>query len=186
MAAASPILATVNKRTLAAVVDAGPLLLLIIFAAALADFTVGGPKATALAAAIVYLAYHAGFNHAFSGETLGRRMLGIRLVDGRGAQLSLTQSVGRPFFRVLWFGAFCWVAIITYQIWLIATPILVDLILISVLPWRQSTADFACHTLVINSPQAQPHRAPAGPMYSATDAEFGNPPRRIKSETIDV
>jgi hypothetical protein len=41
-------------------------------------------------------------------------------------------------------------------------------------------ADIVAHTRVVNTPPPQPHRAPAGPMYSATDAEFGYQPRRRK------
>jgi hypothetical protein len=43
---------------------------------------------------------------------------------------------------------------------------------------RQTLADRVARSLVVNLPPLQPHRAPAGPMYSATDKEFGFPPRR--------
>ena len=42
---------------------------------------------------------------------------------------------------------------------------------------RQTLADRVARTLVVNSPGVQPHRAPAVPMFSATDGEFGTPPK---------
>lgn len=42
----------------------------------------------------------------------------------------------------------------------------------------QSVADFLSGTLVVKLPPPQAHRAPAVPMFSAHDAEFGVPPRR--------
>ena len=43
---------------------------------------------------------------------------------------------------------------------------------------RRSLADRVCRTLVVRLPPLQPHKAPAVPMFSANDAEFGNPPKR--------
>ena len=45
-------------------------------------------------------------------------------------------------------------------------------------PVRQTLADKVARTVVVNTPTWEPHRAPAIPMYSATDAEFGHPPSR--------
>lgn len=46
----------------------------------------------------------------------------------------------------------------------------------------RSIVDLVFTTRVVRMPPVQPYRAPAGPMYSATDAEFGNPPRRPKGD----
>jgi len=43
---------------------------------------------------------------------------------------------------------------------------------------RETLTDRLAGSLVVNLPPLQPHRAPAVPMYSATDAEFGHPPSR--------
>jgi hypothetical protein len=56
----------------------------------------------------------------------------------------------------------------------------VELGMMFTLPTRQTLADLVARTLVINVPPPQPHRAPAAPMYSATDAEFGVRPRVIR------
>jgi hypothetical protein len=55
----------------------------------------------------------------------------------------------------------------------------IDLVLISSLQFKQSLADLICRTLVVNAPPPRPHRAPAGPMHSSLDAEFGPRRRRL-------
>ncbi len=50
----------------------------------------------------------------------------------------------------------------------------------STLPTRQSTSDLLCRTFVVSALPLQPHRAPAAPMFSATDAKFGVRPQRIE------
>jgi uncharacterized RDD family membrane protein YckC len=181
VAEASPFLASVTKRFLAALVDGGPLMLFLIFSLSLVDYVSGSVAATVATVVAVYIAYHAAFNFLWDGETPGRRTLNIRLVNARGADhLTLAKSILRPVVRALWVGLFIWIAIATLTQWLTVMPFVIDLFLVSALPWRQSTADFICGTVVVNSPTLHPHRAPAGPMYSATDAEFGNAPRRIK------
>ena len=62
----------------------------------------------------------------------------------------------------------------------VLSPVLLDLLLAIILPWRQGVADFLFKTLVVNRPLPQPHRAPAAPMYSPTDAEFGAKPRLVR------
>lgn len=44
-------------------------------------------------------------------------------------------------------------------------------------PLARSLTDRIARTLVVKTPPPQPHRAPAVPMYSATDAEFAAGPR---------
>jgi hypothetical protein len=51
---------------------------------------------------------------------------------------------------------------------------------------RRTIADFVAGTLVVNTPPLQPHRAPAAPMYSAGDAEFGYAPRKPKGTREDA
>ena len=180
MSVASPFLAPVVKRVTAAAVDAGPTLLFVIFSAAIADAFRLGPEGTLSAAVVTYVAYHAVFNCLWSGETPGRRMVHIRVVSSRGGDLSRTRAVLRPVVRVAWFAAFFPVVLRSHTFAIFLAPLFTDLFLMSVLKWRQTTADFLCGTLVVNAPAVQPHRAPAGPMYSATDAEFGVQPRRQK------
>jgi len=180
MTAASPFFASVIKRASAAAIDGCIVLLLIIFGAAIVEYVNGGPATYAFTSALIYVAYHAAFSFTWAGETPGRRELNIRLVTSQGDQLTLSKSILRPIVRVIWVGSFAWVAVSTLAWWLGEVPIVVDLFLVSVLPMRKSTAGIVCGTLVVNSATVQPHRAPAGPLYSATDAEFGFQPRRAK------
>jgi uncharacterized RDD family membrane protein YckC len=166
------------KRALAGVVDAGPTLLFVIFGVGVADAVGGGPTLALYIALFIYVVYHAAFNVLWFGETPGRRMLHIRLVGSRGDELTRARAVARPIVRVVWIAAFIPVAFGENMPIVVLAPIITDLFLMSVLPWRQTTSDFICGTLVVNAPAVQPHRAPAGPMYSATDREFGIPPRR--------
>lgn len=52
-----------------------------------------------------------------------------------------------------------------------------DVALLRQSPTRQTIADRLSRTLVVNMPPRQPHPAPAIPMFSATDREFGTPPK---------
>ncbi len=53
------------------------------------------------------------------------------------------------------------------------SPILLELSLIHWHPLRQTISDLFAGTVVIAVPPPQPHRAPAAPMYSREDKEFG-------------
>jgi len=180
VSASSPFLASAKARTLSALIDLGPTLLFVIFGAALADRLQFGAAGTLTAAITIYLAYHAAFNTAWDGETPGRRMMHIRLVNSHGDGLSPARAVLRPIVRVAWIAAFFPLVRQANSFAIFCAPISIDALLMFSLQWRQTTADFVCGTLVVNAPAVQPHRAPAGPMYSATDAEFGVRPRRLK------
>jgi uncharacterized RDD family membrane protein YckC len=47
---------------------------------------------------------------------------------------------------------------------------------------RKSLSDLLFHTRVVSLPPVQPHRAPAAPMYSASDQEFGRQGRGAKRD----
>lgn len=56
-----------------------------------------------------------------------------------------------------------------------------DLFLLCLSPTRRTLTDRVLGVLVVLLPPLQPHRAPAGPMYSASDSELGviaQPPER--------
>jgi hypothetical protein len=55
-------------------------------------------------------------------------------------------------------------------------PITVELALMAHTSWRRSVADLFARTIVVNRPPPQAHRAPAYPMFSAKDEEFGPKP----------
>jgi uncharacterized RDD family membrane protein YckC len=53
-----------------------------------------------------------------------------------------------------------------------------ELLLLEYTKDRRTISDRLTQTLVVKVPPVQPHPAPAAPMYSATDSEFGHPLRR--------
>ena len=179
MSTASPFLASAQSRFGSAVIDLAPVLILAIVAMAIADALGFNGKATAVSAALVFVAYHAYFSDEWSGESPGRRVFNIRIVSGgANSDLSITQCIARPTLKIIWLISFLPVALYFANLWYFWIPAVVDLFLLSSTPWRQSIADLCCRTVVVNCPPPQPHRAPAAPMYSATDAEFGVAPRK--------
>jgi uncharacterized RDD family membrane protein YckC len=181
MSAAAPFLASAQRRLGAAVVDAAPVVLFSIFALAAIDQLKLGIATMLVVVPLIFLAYHATFNYYWSGETPGRRLFDIRLVSaGPALDLTIAQCMARPLVRILWLLAFVPFAAAFRNPWYSVLPAVADIFLVSVLPRRQTLADFLCRTIVVRTPPPQPHRAPAAPMYSATDAEFGVAPRHIK------
>jgi len=177
---ATPFLATASKRVAAAALDLVPLFFVWMVAVAAAS-DIGFPVLqVALLTPLTYIAYQSAFLYYWDGESPGRRVCNIRVVRADGArELGLARCIARPIVRVLaivlggllaqWVGQTA-----------LGLALAIDLVLISSLQFKQSLADLICRTLVVNAPPPQPHRAPAGPMYSALDAEFGPTPRRLK------
>jgi uncharacterized RDD family membrane protein YckC len=181
MNSTAPFLASAGSRFGAGVVDMGPILLLAIVALAVVDKLGLNPVAMVMSAPLAFVAYHAYFNYSWSGESPGRRLFDIRIVSGKTpVDLSPAQCIGRPIIKIVWLGSFISVAMVFRNQLLWVLPVLIDLSLMLYHPWRQSFSDFICRTIVVKTPPPQPHRAPAGPMFSATDAEFGVVPLRPK------
>jgi uncharacterized RDD family membrane protein YckC len=179
MSTAAPFLASPQRRLGAAAIDAAPVLLFSIFALAAVDLMKLAAGTVLIAVPMIFLAYHAAFNYYWSGETPGRRLFDIRVVSARLAlDLTSAQCIARPLVRIAWILSFVPLAASLRNPWYSVLPAIVDIALVSFLPWRQTLADFLCRTVVVRTPPPQPHRAPAAPMYSATDAEFGVAPRR--------
>ena len=174
MNSATPLLATAMSRVGAGVIDFAPALLLICVAAGIVEKLGLGSGGMALSGGMVFVAYHAYFSYHWSGETPGRRAFDIRVVGGLGSgELTVAQCILRPTLKIVWLVSFLPVAILLRNPWYCVIPMVVDLFLMTSTPWRRTIADLICRTIVIRTPPPQPHRAPAGPMYSATDAEFG-------------
>jgi uncharacterized RDD family membrane protein YckC len=174
-------LASPYRRLAAAAIDFGAVFLLALLTAAIVQQIRLDFLAMGLGSILVLIAYHFSFLYYWSGETPGRRMLSIRVVSTRQAvDLTLPQCLGRPIFRFLWLVAFIPLEGVSGIPWLAFVPLFADVVLMTVLPSRQTVPDLLCRTVVVNTPPPQPHRAPAGPMYSPTDAEFGLPPRRVR------
>jgi uncharacterized RDD family membrane protein YckC len=153
------------------------LLVALALLAALADTTKLGPGSWVASAVVVYMAQQSGglLRPALS---LGRTAAAIVVVSIRGdGSVTTRQAIVRPAVRLLAVLTALGAAGATEYHWLACIPLVIELALIAHTSWRQSVADLLAGTLVVNMPQPQPHRAPAVPMYSATDAEFGPPPR---------
>jgi len=181
MVTPTPFLASATKRLGAALVDAAPVTLVSIFALALIDKLGLGVGPMIGIVPLIFIVYHSFFNYRWSGETPGRRLFDIRVVSSRSAlDLTLTQCIARPVVRIVWLLGFVPFAVAFHNPWYSLTSAIADLLLMSSLPWRQTLADFLCRTIVVRTPPPQPHRAPAAPMYSTTDAEFGVAPRHVK------
>ncbi|MDQ7742968.1 RDD family protein [Hydrogenophaga pseudoflava] len=176
-------LAAPHRRILAALADA---LLLALSGFVLADVIdwLGVPEEPIFL--ILYALYHAAFLYLWKGQSPGRWLMGICVVTTSLGSVSMLQALGRSFFRVVVYVALGELLmtfpvddinlLLAYSI-VAAWPAL-ELFLMYRLPSRQSLADLWSQTLVVSVPPVQPHRAPAGPMYSEVDAEFGGAPRR--------
>jgi len=124
------------------------------------------------------------------GTTLGKFLRNITVVDKAGGPIEPIQAVLRsllfaPPYACLTGGP-TQVDVTAHG--LVATApllgslyLLTEVILLEYTVQRRTVADRLCRTLVVKLPPLQPHRAPAAPMFSVNDAEFGNPPKRPPS-----
>jgi uncharacterized RDD family membrane protein YckC len=180
MPAARPHLASWERRFCASAIDALLLFLALALLACAMQVLGEPPTASVFLAPAAYVAYQS------SGTmkphlSLGRTVAGIAVVSvRRGGVVSTVQSVVRPVIRLAGFAVAAVAADVmdfdTRWCWIL--PPGMELTLIAVTSWRQSVADFLSGSLVVTLPPPQAHRAPAVPMFSAHDAEFGMPPRR--------
>lgn len=186
MSTATPYVASPTKRVCAEAID----LVLLLLAASLGVGSIGDFGYVIefeWAVPLLYFAYHTAFLWFWKGQSPGRRMFNILVIGVSGQPMTLLQSLGRPAIRVVSIYAmlFCLVFVdFSAASLMVAFPVALDLALMGTLPSRQTLSDLAAETIVIDAPPLQPHRAPAAPMYSATDAEFGIPPKRTKRIAI--
>ena len=137
---------------------------------------------------LVYFIYNLVCLFARDGRTLGKTAVDICVVSAAGRRLTAAESVTRaavrswPFFlldaqiaRVL-DGYLSLPLTVLAGTLLLAALLIAETTLLARSPTRQTIADRLAGSLVVNLPPMQPHRAPAIPMYSARDAEFGHPP----------
>ena len=191
MANAAPYIANPMRRVLAGAID---FVLCIVFVLMVWGVVVSSTNATNLVELallnkvifITYAAYHVLFFGLFHSQTPGLFFLDMRVVRSQdGGELSLARSLIRGAIRplvlyLIGLGAVTAQPLIGGAAALVAVPLAVELGMMFTLPTRQTLTDLFSKTFVVNVAAPQPHRAPAGPMYSATDAEFGVRPRRIK------
>lgn len=186
MANAAPFIAHPARRLVAGFVD----LVLCVMCAGVISWIAqssGYESTSEMGLALTaYAIYHATFYWLWDGQTPGLRIFDVQTVSAVGGiELSLGQALVRAGLRPLLLYLLGWVtnsAMLDFSVVavIVLVPLLADLGMMFTLPSRQTLADLLSRTLVVNVPPPQPHRAPAAPMYSAMDAEFGVPPRRIK------
>ena len=187
MANAAPFIAHPGRRLAAGFVD---LVLSIMLAGVVSWIAQGSGYESASEirlAFAVYALYHATFYWLWIGQTPGLRIFDIKTVSAVGGiELSIWQAMARGSIRPLLLYLCGWAANsipavpFNMVVVIVLAPLLAELGMMLTLPTRQTFADVLSRTLVVNVPPPQPHRAPAAPMYSATDAEFGVRPRRIR------
>ena len=136
--------------------------------------------------AIASFAYHFVCLVVREGRTLGKTAIDICVISSNGQHLSTSQCVLRAGVRTLpfvflgakdpfvaLFGAVLLLALVLSEFYLLERSLS-----------RQTVADRVANSLVIKLPPLQPHRAPAGPMYSSNDSEFGFAPKKPKDNKV--
>jgi uncharacterized RDD family membrane protein YckC len=193
MTNAAPFIASPTRRLLAGAVDLSACMVtaLVVSSVFLLDYSA--------AVSIVYAAYHAAFFWLFHGQTPGIFSFNMRIArSADGADMPFGQALVRAAVRPLAVYMLGWAAVRPLALYvagwstsweqsvasgtiaLVTTLLAVELGMMFTLATRQTLSDIISKTLVLNVPPPQPHRAPAAPMYSPSDAEFGVRPRRTK------
>jgi uncharacterized RDD family membrane protein YckC len=183
MADSSTFTATPRKRLLAAFVDFLLVGLAALLTYALAD-AAGHRVDFETLVPIAYFAYHSAFIHLWAGQSPGRRNFDITVVSAAGGDLrpwqAIVRSAARPSMALAASASVGPFASVDFDVHVqIATALLLlEGGLLFSMASRRTGADLISGTLVVNTPPLQPHRAPAAPMYSPKDAEFGYPPQK--------
>ena len=139
--------------------------------------------------AVLFFAYHLFFLRWNDGSSFGKSLRGICVISAAGTKLTPSQAVIRALslsFPFVLFSAHdflevllstlsdsTFLAMLPGALWCLA-----ELYFAESDPMSRSVTDRFAHSLVVNIPPPQPHRAPAIPMYSATDVEFGPRPKK--------
>lgn len=133
--------------------------------------------------AFTFFVYHLACLAVRDGRTLGKTAIDICVISTSGQPLSTGQSVLRAGVRTIPF-LFLGASdpfVVLFGAALLLVLMLSEFYLLERSPNRQTLTDRIANSLVVKMPPLQPHRAPAGPMYSASDLEFGFPPKRRKN-----
>ena len=190
MASTAPFIGSPLRRVAAGAIDLVICLIITFFGWGI-SFGIGSPAQVLegaflnnKAAYAVYGVYHAAFFWLLRGQTLALLLLNLRLARASdGTEPNFLLAVFRAGARPLVVFGLVLAADFANSsfrplVLIAAVPLIVEMGMMFTLPSRQTLSDLLCRTLVINLPVAQPHRAPAGPMYSRSDSEFGVRPHR--------
>jgi len=185
MADSSTFTATPRKRLSAAFVDFLLVGLAALLTYALAD-AVGHRLDFEMLVPVAYFAYHSAFLYSWAGQSPGRRTFDITVVSAVGADLRLWQalvrSAARPSIVLAASVSTVPFTSVDFGVQIATAVLLLEAGLLFSMASRRTCADLVSGTLVVNTPPLQPHRAPAAPMYSPNDAEFGYPPQKPRRE----
>ena len=185
MADSSTFAATPRKRLLAAFVDFLLVGLAALLTYALAD-AVGHRFDFETLVPIAYFAYHSAFLYLWAGQSPGRRTFDITVVSAAGGDLrpwqAIVRSAARPSLVLAASASVAPFTSIDFGVQIATALLLLEGGLLFSMASRRTGADLVSGTVVVNTPPLQPHRAPAAPMYSPNDAEFGYPPRKPRRE----
>lgn len=186
-----PALSSLKARIAALVVDLAVVFLLKFFVTTILEAIAGerfrdpAPLAPFL---LLYVAYFALCMMPPERNTPGERLNGIAAVTLDGNALSIPRSAARALLvSFLWAG---WILIMDTSppralpfmgivVLAIATGLafswgVADVVALLATPTHRTLTERALAIVMVKIPPLQPHRAPAGPLYSATDAEFGS------------
>ena len=185
MTSPASFVASPGKRIAAFIFDCFASTLLYLVAVAVSE-PLGQDLSTFRAFLVVYFIYQFAFVAFRRGSTPGKEVQSICVLSTTGQAPSQWQSLLRASVRLALLG----ILTIELREWVLPEALikfsclagfgllaLADLALLHNSPTRQTVTDRIAGTLVANLPSPEPHRAPAVPMYSATDAEFGTPPK---------
>jgi hypothetical protein len=139
--------------------------------------------------AAIFFTYHLCFLHWNGGTSFGKSLRSSCVIGANGTPLSFVQALARAAVPSLPFALFSareplaallstfpvsrYLATLPGVFWWLA-----EIGFVESGHGPLSLTDRITKTIVVNIPPPQPHRAPAVPMYSATDAEFGPRPKR--------
>ena len=138
---------------------------------------------------VLFFAYQLFFLRWNDGGSFGKSLRGICVISAAGTRLTPGQAFVRALALSVPFALFAthdfveallsalpdskYLAILPGALWCLA-----ELYFAESDSMSRSVTDRLTHSLVVNVPPPQPHRAPAAPMYSPTDAEFGPRPKK--------
>lgn len=185
MANAAPYIANPLRRVFAGVLDTLLCVVVTVFLWSLVMAAGGVLPATTMSniAFLVYFIYHLLFYSVYHGQTPGLTVFDIKIVRAAdGHDLLQWEAALRAGMRPVLVYGLGWAGVTWREPQIILTvatlPLVIELGMMFTMPTRQTLSDVVSRTLVVNLPAPQPHRAPAAPMYSASDAEFGVRPQR--------
>jgi len=181
-------LAPSQARSVAYVLDLVACSLLLL-PAALASYCVGIPNAGAFEYSLLFPAYHFFFLVYRGGASPGKHVQNIAVITPEGLPIAAGPALLRSTSLAL---PWCLLSADSWAFSMATLPrtataaitlagafwLAIDALLIEYTRDRRSLSDRIAGTVVVSLPPLQPHRAPATPMFSANDAEFGNPPKR--------